>query len=121
MYELVGNLHIDYQMVFGVKIYFHSKDRYVKGIHHTSLPKSVMYASVLCQESLRNVMLSGALNDLDVLSSEIGNVKLNHEFCEKLLFVSGDEFGKYKRQQEISLHSLYGLRYAGGYWTDKLV
>jgi len=68
------------------------------------------------------MFLIAALNELDVLSGDVGNAYLNVP-CKKKVYVTlqGDIFGpKYKGRKVYITRSIYGLRYAGNAWYEHL-
>ena len=60
-------------MIFDVKMDFTRKARLVAGGHMADTPASLTYSSVVSRDSVRLGLLLAALNDLDVLSCDIGN------------------------------------------------
>ena len=52
-------------------------------------PATMMYALVVLGESVRIAFLPTALNELDVLSSDVQNVYRNVAPCEKAWFKAG--------------------------------
>jgi hypothetical protein len=45
----------------------------------TDAPSSITYSSVVSRDSVRIALMVAALNDLDILSADIGNAYLNAE------------------------------------------
>ena len=67
----------------------------------------------MSRESIRIMFLIAALNDLQVLSTNIGNVYLNAPNREKVYAISGKEFGSRAGQTVIIVRALYGLKSTG--------
>ena len=62
---------------------FTRKARFVAGGHVTDPPTSITYSSIVARDSVRLAFLIAALNDLDILSADIGNAYLNAYTKEK--------------------------------------
>ena len=73
---------------------FTRKARLVAGGHVTDTPSSLTYSSVVSRESVHIAFLLTALNDLDVIMSDVGNVYLHAKTNEKVYSVAGQEFGE---------------------------
>jgi hypothetical protein len=100
---------IDVHMVFDFKPDFARKARLVAGGHMTDPPACITNASVVSQESVRIAFLIAALNDLDVLSADIGNAYLNARAREKIYVICGPEFGDQNiGRKAIIVRALYG-------------
>jgi Reverse transcriptase (RNA-dependent DNA polymerase) len=113
----VGHKLIDVHMVFDIKPDFARKATLVAGGHMTDPPASITYASVVSQESVRIAFLITALNDLDVLSADIGNAYLNARAREKIYVICGPEFGDQNiGRKAIIVRALYGLKSSGAAW-----
>jgi hypothetical protein len=80
----VGYKWILLQMIFNVKIDFTCKARLVAGGHLTDPPTTLTYSSVVSRESVRLAFLIAALNDLNILVADIGNVYINATTKEKV-------------------------------------
>ena len=120
--ELVGYTQIDCHMVFDVKMdgSFTRKARLVAGGHMTKAPSSITYSSVVSRVSVRIVFLVAALNDLEVVTADIGNAYLNAKTKEKIWTVAGKEFGAEEGQIMIIERALYGLKSSGAAWRSHL-
>ncbi len=59
----------------------------------TETPTASTYSSVVKCDSVRIIFLIAALNDLDILMSNVGNAYLNASPREKVYCVAGKEFG----------------------------
>ena len=74
---LRGHQEIKCHIIFDVKMDFTRKARFVAGGHMTETPPSITYSSVVSRESVKIAFLIAALNDLDIMSCDIGNAYLN--------------------------------------------
>jgi hypothetical protein len=72
----VGSAWIPFHMIFDVKCDLTRKARYVAGGKWTQPTSSIAYSSVVTRESIRIAFLIAALNDLEILSADIGNAYL---------------------------------------------
>jgi hypothetical protein len=74
----VGSKHIPYHLIFDVKFDLTRKARLVAGGHHNkSVPNHATYSSIASRDSVRLAFLLAGLNDLSILSANIGNAFLN--------------------------------------------
>ena len=71
---LRGHKEIRCHTVFDVKMDFTRKARFVAGGHMTDAPLSITYSSVVSRESVKIAFLIAALNNLEIMSCDIGNV-----------------------------------------------
>ena len=70
----VGSNKIPYHLVFDVKFNLTRKSQMVAGGHRNKdIPAYTTYSSVASKDSVRLAFLLAALNDLDILSADIGN------------------------------------------------
>jgi hypothetical protein len=100
---------------------FPRKARFVAGGHKTDPPSTLTYSSVVSRESVRIAFLLAALNDLNILSADIGNAYINADAREKVCFTAGDEFGdEHKGKIVIIIKALYGLKSSGAAWRAHL-
>ncbi len=96
---------------------FTRKVRYVAGGHMTEAPNSLTYLSVVSRESMKIAFLIAALNDLDLMSCDIGNGYLNANCREKIWFMAGPECGPELQGKPCKLvRALYGLKSSGAAW-----
>jgi hypothetical protein len=116
----IGYTKITLHMVFDIKIDFTRKARLVAGGHLTQVPSHLTYSSVVSRESVRIMFLIAALNDLQVLSADIGNAYLNAPNREKVYAIAGREFGSKAGEVVIIVRALYGLKSAGAAWRSHL-
>ena len=114
---LRGHQEIRCHIIFDVKMDFTRKARFVAGGHMTEAPSSITYSSVVSRESVKIAFLIAALNDLDIMSCDIGNAYLNAPCREKIWFVAGPECGPTLRGKPCKLvRALYGLKSSGAAW-----
>ena len=78
-------------IIFDVKMNLTRKPRFVAGGHLIDPPTSMTYASVVIRESVCIAFLIAALNDLQILSGDIGNAYLNALTTEKVYYRAGNE------------------------------
>jgi hypothetical protein len=116
----IGYTKISLHMVFDIKIDFTRKARLVAGGHLTQVPSNLTYSSVVSRESIRIMFLIAALNDLHILSADIGNAYLNAPNREKVYAIAGKEFGSKAGEIVIIVRALYGLKSAGAAWRSHL-
>lgn len=72
-------------MVFDVKMDFKQKACLVAGGHMTDPPSSLTYSSIVSRDSVQIMFLIAALNDLQLLSADIGNAYLNLQIVKRLM------------------------------------
>ena len=116
----IGYQQIPLHLVFDVKMDFTRKARLVAGGHMTDTPSSLTYSSVVSRDSVRIALLVAALNDLEILSADIGNAYLNAPTREKVYAIAGPEFGSKQGQTVIIRRALYGLKSSGAAWRAHL-
>ena len=115
--KLVGYQEVRCHMIFDVKMSgLVKKARLVAGGHTTDMPASITYLSVVSCDSVRIAFLIAALNELDIMSADIGNAYLNEPNKEKIWTIAGHEFGTDKGSVFIITRTLYGLKSAGAAW-----
>lgn len=113
----IGYKQIPCHIIFDIKMDFTRKARFVAGGHKTDPPSSMTYSSVVSRDSVRIAFLLSALNDLDILSADIGNAYINADVREKVYFIAGDEFGTSRKGQSVIItKALYGLKTSGAAW-----
>ena len=116
----IGYKKISLHMVFDIKMDLTRKARLVAGGHMTEVPHNLTYSSVVSRESVRIMFLIAALNDLQILSADIGNAYLNAPYREKVYATAGKEFGSRAGETVIIVRALYGLKSAGASWRSHL-
>jgi hypothetical protein len=116
----IGYKWIKCHMIFDVKMDFTRKARYVAGGHMTDPPASITYSSVVSKDSVRIAFLLAALNDVNLLATDIGNAYLNAEPREKVYTTAGPEFGELQGCPVLIVRALYGLKSSGAAWRSNL-
>lgn len=114
-----GSKLIPYHLIFDVKFDLTRKSRMVAGGHRNKdVPAHATYSSVASRDSVRIAFLLAGLNDLNILSADIGNAFLNAPPRERVHVKVGPElFGKeYEGQTAIVVRALYGLKSASAAW-----
>ena len=114
----VGFQEIKCHMVFVIKMdgKFTRKARLVAGGHTTNTPASLTYSSVVARDTVRIAFVIAALNDINVMSCDIGNAYLNAPCREKIWCIAGTEFGSDKGKVLKVVRALYGLKSSGASW-----
>ena len=69
---------------------------------------------------IRIVIFLGALNNLKIYSTDIGNAYLEAETKEKVYIIAGVEFGPLEGHTLVINKALYGLRSSGLRWHENL-
>ena len=88
-----GYKQIRVHLVFDVKYDLRRKARLVAGGHLTDPSKEDVYSGVVSLRSIRICMLLAKLNDLKIVTADVGNAYLEAFTREKLFIVAGPEFG----------------------------
>jgi hypothetical protein len=108
-------------MIFDIKMDFTRKARYVAGGHMTNPPSSLTYSSVVSRDSVRIAFVLAALNDINLLATDIGNAYLNAPAREKVYTTAGPEFGlELDGKSVLIVRALYGLKSSGAAWQAHL-
>jgi len=89
----VGSKWVPFHMIFDVKVDLTRKARFIAGGHVTTTPTQLAFSSVVTRESVRIAFLIAAVNDLQILSADIGNAYLCAQCREKIHTTAGPEFG----------------------------
>ena len=87
----VDHTRINCHIHFYAKMDLTRKARFVAGGHMTDPPTSMTYASVVSRDSVKITFLFAALNDCEILTSDIGNAYLNAFTIEKIYYRAGLE------------------------------
>jgi Reverse transcriptase (RNA-dependent DNA polymerase) len=95
---------------------FSRKARFVAGGHMTEASASMTYASLVSRDSVRLGFLIAKLNELALLSCDIGNAYLNAPCREKIWFQAGKECGSDEGKAMVLCRALYGLKSVGASW-----
>ena len=118
-----GSKKIPYHIIFDVKFNLTRKARLVAGGHkNKEVKKQNTYSSVASRDSVRICLLLAALNDLDVMMTDIGNAYLNAKCKERVHVKCGLElFGsEHEGKIAVIVRTLYGLKTAGNNWRNHL-
>ena len=116
-----GFQRINVHFVFDVKATLQRKARLVAGGHMTDPPKDSVYSGVVSLRSLRLICFLAELNELEIMSADIGNAYLEAYTKEKVYCVAGPEFGDLAGHTLIIIKALYGLRTSGARFHERLV
>ena len=110
-----GYQQIKCHMIFDVQMdeNFRRKARFVAGGHTTETPTALTYSSVVCRDSVRSILLTAALNELQVMACDIQKAYLTENCHEKIWTYAGPEFGSERGQPMIIRKALYGLKSSG--------
>ena len=87
------------------------------------VPRHRTYSSVVSKESVGICFMLSALNDLDILTGDIGNAYLNAKPREKCHVVITDEliFGESAIGKKAQIvRALYGMKSSGAAWRDMI-
>lgn len=113
-------------LVFDVKLgeNFRRKARFCADGHKVATPASITYSSVVSRDSVRILLMTAALNELELRAADIQNAFLTAPNLEKCFMIAGDEFGPNKGKCYIVRRALYGLKSASAafrsFLADKL-
>jgi hypothetical protein len=107
-------------IIFDVKMDFRRKARLVAGGHVTDPPTWDTYSSVASRESVRTGFLLAALNELELVSVDIGNAYVNAPCREHVFTVAGPDFGEHEGCVVLVRRALYGLKSSGAAWHAHL-
>ena len=119
----VGSKEIPYHIIFDVKLDLTRKARLVAGGHkNKNVPTFTTFSTVASRDSVRLLFLIAALNDLDLLSADIGNAYLNAKCRERVHVRCGAElFGQeHEGKWAVICRALYGLKTSGASWRQHL-
>ena len=110
-----GYQQIKCHMIFDVKMgeIVRHNTRFVTGGHTTETPTSLTYSSVVSRDSFRIILLTAALNGLQVMACDIQNAYLTANCREKIWTYAGPEFGSERGQPMIIRKAIYGLKSSG--------
>ena len=115
--ELAQYQRITCHLIIDVKMDFTRKARFIANGSRTETPNSLTYSSIVSRESIKLAFLIAALNNLDVMSCDIGNAYLNSPCLEKVWFKAGKECGIDEGKVCIVVQALYGLKSSGASWA----
>lgn len=105
--------------VFAVKNDGRHKYRLVSDGNLTDVPDFDVYSGVVSLRGIIMVILIAALNDLKVVTTDIGNSYLEVKTEEKVYVREGKEFGKLQGKNLTINKALYGLRISGLRWNER--
>lgn len=109
-------------MIFNMKMDFTQKARFVAGGHMTNPLTMITYSSMVFCDSVHIAFLLAVLNDVPILSTDIGNAYLNAKPRERGFTTAGPEFGaELQGRSVLIVHALYGLKSSGAAWRAHLV
>ena len=111
-----GYYKIPCRMIFDIKMDYTRKARLVAGGHVTDPPATITYSSVVSRESVRIILLYAIVNDLNILTADVGNAYLNAKTTEKYYVIAGAEFGPDEGKRALIVRALYGLKSSGAAW-----
>ena len=115
----VRSKKISYHITFDVKFDLYRKARLVPGEHtHKDVSTHSSYTSIVSIDSIRIIFLLDTLNDLDILTGDIGNTYLNVPCKEKVYdilqsYIFGSE---HENKRAIIVRALYGIKSTGKTW-----
>ncbi len=113
----VGSQWIPFHMIFGIKCNFTRKAHFAAGGHWTGAPAQLTYSSIMTRDSMHIAFLIAALNDIDILATDIGNAYLQAPAREKVHTTAGPEFGpNHVGKTVIVARARYGLKSSGAAW-----
>ena len=75
-------------------------------------PSFITYSTVVSRESVQILLLVEALNDLEIMGSNIKNAFLSSPNLEKHWIKAGSEFGAEQGKKFLVVRALYGLKLA---------
>ena len=119
----VGPKEIPYHIIFDIKLDLTRKARLVAGGHRNKdVPAVATFSTVASRDSVRLIFLIAAMNELDLLSADIGNAYLNAKCRERVHVMCGQElFGQeHMGKLAVICRALYGLKTSGASWRQHL-
>ena len=115
-----GYQFIKCHMIFDVKPDLTRKARFVAGGHMMRTPSLITYSSVVARDSIRILFVLAALNNLQILCTDIQGAYLYAKPREHAYFIAGDEFGPNKGCVIVIVRALYGMKSSGAAFRAKL-
>ena len=88
--------------------------------HLTKEPNETVYSEVVSFRSLWLALFLAELNDLQLWGADVGNAYLQALTKEKPYIVAGPEFEELQGHVLVMYKALYGTRFGGACWHDKL-
>ena len=117
---LPGHQFIHTHIVFGIKMDFTRKARFVANGSTMEVELERTYTSVVSRDSVRISLLYATLNDLDILSGDMAAAYLNAPAGEKVYFHCGAEFRHLEGRLAVLTKALYGLKTSTRAWRMHL-
>ena len=116
----VGSKLIPYHFIFDVKADLTRKARLVAGGHKRNVPTHTTFSSLAGCESVRLGFLLAALNTLNMLICDIGNIYLNALNREKVHLKVGSELFRPENTWKyiIIQRALYGFKTVTAAWKS---
>ena len=115
-----GFQKIRVHFVYAVKHDGRFKARLVAERRLTKEPVESIYSGVVSLRSLRMVVFLSKLNDLEIWGADVGNAYLEAYINVKLCIIAGPEFKELQGLLLIMIKALYGTRFGGARWHDRL-
>ena len=106
-------------LIFDIKPDLIRKARYVAGGHLVEVDDNT-YSPVVHRDSVRILLLIAALNDLEVLVTNIQNAYLSAPARERVYIIAGPEFGVHVGKFLQITRALYGLKTSGASLQSQL-
>jgi len=117
----IGYKWIHCHMIFDVKMDFTRIAHFIAGGRMMNPPDSITYSSIVSRDSIRIAFLLAMLNDVNILTTDIGNAYLNAKSREKVYTTAGPEFGaEFQGHPVLIVRALYGLKTSGAAWRAHL-
>ena len=88
------------------------KARFVADGHLVETPASITYSTVVSRDSVRILLMTAALNGLEVMGCDVQNAFLSAKNLEKHWIRAGPEFRSEQGKIFIVVRALYGLKLA---------
>ena len=112
--DLVAYEEITGHFIFDVKMSdnFRRKARFVADGNLVENPASITYSTLVSRESIRILLLVAALNDLEILGTDVQHAFLSADNLEQNWIRAGPEFGAEQRKLLIVIRALHGLKSA---------
>ena len=110
-----GYQYMECHLMFDIKLDgFQCKAQHVAGGHMNQTPVVLTYRSVVSRDSVCIAQTIAALNDLQVKASDVQNAFLTAPCEDQIWTMLSPEFGAEAGKKAFLVHTLYGLKLAGG-------
>jgi hypothetical protein len=103
-------------VIFDIKVDLTRKARFVAGGHWTDPPSQVTYSTVVSRDSMRIDFLIAAINNIEILSADLGNAYLYAPTKEKVHTTAGPEFGPNRIGQTVIIALSQAVPPGKQYW-----